>query len=534
MTRGRPDDPVHICGQIACGGLAAGPIWLADRAVSRSIPRQDVSGESVLLRSAIERAVETLTTLMASQDDDESRDILEFQLAMLEDDALTDPAYRKIAEGSSADQAWSAVCQEQIDDYAQSADAYFKARASDFTDMRDRVLDAFSVPGVEMTVPQGAIVCGHDLTPSRFLEIDWAVAGGLALSGASVNGHVAILARSRGVPMLVGLDIQIQGEFALLDGEEGCLVLDPDIAIRRAFAARCDTWEARKAEEAAYLPTEATTASGDRVYVSINVGGLDDLARVDPRHSDGIGLVRSEFLFHDRTGLPGEAEQQAVYEKILAWAGERPVVVRTLDAGGDKPIPGLTVDGEANPFLGIRGIRLSLLRTDVFEIQIRALVRAGQGRNLKIMLPLVTRPEEFAAARTIINSVTRDLSMLSPPLGMMVEVPAAALRIAEFGADFFSIGTNDLIQYVTAADRGNGRLAELHDPLNPAVLELIARTVSHGMATGREVGVCGEMAGSPRYIDALLDLGIRSVSVAPAALASVKAAIARHRGDRHD
>jgi len=217
----------------------------------------------------------------------------------------------------------------------------------------------------------------------------------------------------------------------------------------------------------------------------------------------------------------------------MRWARGRPVTIRTLDAGGDKPIPGLTPDGESNPFLGLRGLRLSLARPDVFRVQLRALARAAAEGDLKVMLPMVTRPQELEATRALFRKAVSELVAAGipagmPKLGMMVEVPSAALNIAAFDADFYSIGSNDLVQYVTAAGRDCESVRELYDPLEPGVLELIHRVVQHGKLTGREVSLCGDMASDPRYLPALLDTGLRAISVAPARLAGAKAQIAAY------
>ncbi|MHA1599795.1 MAG: putative PEP-binding protein, partial [Alphaproteobacteria bacterium] len=256
------------------------------------------------------------------------------------------------------------------------------------------------------------------------------------------------------------------------------------------------------------------------------------LEAIDPVTCDGIGLTRSEFLFFGDTGLPDEETQFRAYIQLLTWADGKPVTVRTLDAGGDKPIAGLTPDQEANSFLGQRGLRLSLARPEVFRVQLRALARAAVRGPLKVMVPMVTVPAELDRARALFQEVADDLSAEGmearlPPLGMMVEVPAAALAIATFDADFYSIGSNDLVQYVTAASRDNAAVADLYDPSNPAVIELIARVVDHGAAAGREVSLCGDMAAEPKFLAPLLKAGLRVLSVAPATLARTKAAIAK-------
>jgi phosphotransferase system enzyme I (PtsI) len=266
----------------------------------------------------------------------------------------------------------------------------------------------------------------------------------------------------------------------------------------------------------------------------INVTGLAELADLDPAKVDGIGLMRTEFLFQGREKLPTEEEQYQIYKRMLEWAAGRPVTIRTLDAGGDKPIAGLTQSGDINPFLGVRGVRLSLRRLDIFRAQLRALARAAAAGNLKVMIPMVTVPEELDRCRALLELAVEDLrregqEAQMPPLGMMVEVPAAALTIEEFNADFFSIGSNDLIQYVAAASRDEPQLADLARP-SRAVFSLIGHVVNYANRSGREASLCGDLAGDPAHVAALLDQGLRNFSVAPGALGPVKAAIARYSG----
>ena len=278
-----------------------------------------------------------------------------------------------------------------IEDYETAEDSYFQGRAADLRDLRDRVLDAL-LGGAQQAIPAGAIVLAEDLAPSRFLAADWGQ-GGLVLQRGRTTGHVAILARSRGVPMLVGVDLsRIEPcEEALLDAHEGSLVLGPDAPSRHDFEQRRAVHAERARADALHLGAEARMAGGERVQVLINVARPDELNGIDPEHVDGIGLVRTEFLFHARAQLPDEEEQYRVYRQIVEWAAGRPVTIRTLDAGGDKPIPGLTRTGESNPFLGVRGVRLSLRRPEVLKIQLRALARAAVHGNVKVMVPMITR-----------------------------------------------------------------------------------------------------------------------------------------------
>jgi phosphotransferase system enzyme I (PtsI) len=303
--------------------------------------------------------------------------------------------------------------------------------------------------------------------------------------------------------------------------------------MRTAYCRRrAEQTEARQAMATFNGP--ARTATGELVRLMINVTGLAELAALDPGHVDGIGLMRTEFLFHGREKLPAEEEQYRIYRRMLEWAGDKPVTIRTLDAGGDKPIAGLTQPDDMNPFLGVRGVRLSLRRPEVFREQLRALARAAVAGNLKVMIPMVTVPEELDRCRALFEQACDELrregtDARMPPLGMMVEVPAAALTIEDFNADFFSIGSNDLIQYVTAASRDEPQLADLARP-SRAVFNLIGHVVNYADSCGRETSLCGDLAGDPEQVAALLDQGLRIFSVAPGAVGPVKAAIARYSG----
>jgi phosphotransferase system enzyme I (PtsI) len=282
-----------------------------------------------------------------------------------------------------------------------------------------------------------------------------------------------------------------------------------------------------------YSLQAARTADGTEIKILINVAGMSDLEKLDPAVCDGIGLMRTEFLFRQDGNLPDEAEQFDIYRRMVHWAEGRPVTIRTLDAGGDKPIAGLTVP-ESNPFLGLRGVRLSLSRPDVFRVQLRAMARAASHGNLKIMLPMVTVPGEVEAARHLLHEVVDELRAAGiacalPPLGIMVEVPSTALMPERFAVDFYSIGSNDLTQYTLAAARDLDSVAMLSDTGDPAVLKLIANTASHGQKAGLEVSLCGDAAAEPRLIPALLEAGLRSLSVAPTAVGRVKAAVASIR-----
>jgi phosphotransferase system enzyme I (PtsI) len=529
----KPSAERRFTGTPASGGLAAGPAHLlAGRGPAAARRAGPPEAERAALAAALRRAGEGIRALRAAEGG-AAADILEFQQVLLEDDELTAPVFAAIAGGAAADAAWARALDGEIAHYAAAGDAYMAARAEDLGDLRDRVLAALDGGAAAApAVPDGAVVLADELTPSGFLALDWSRLAGAALAGGSPMSHVAILARARGTPLLTGvggLAAVAPGEPLLLDAEAGTLLAAPSAASAAAFEARRGAARRGAAEAAAAEARPGRTADGVAVRVLANVDDPALLDRLSPAICDGIGLTRTEFLF--ARGAPGEAAQLDAYRRILAWAGGRPVTIRTLDAGGDKPIPGITIDGERNPFLGIRGLRLSLLRPEPFRVQLRALARAAAGGPLKVMVPMVTLPEELAAARDHLDAVLAELASAGvaharPALGMMVETPAAALTAAAFDADFYSIGSNDLTQYVMAAARDNAATAALARPDSPAVLELIARTVAAGRQRGVEVSLCGDMASRPELLPALLAAGLRSLSVAPAQIGRVKRALA--------
>lgn len=514
-----------IPGLGAAAGVAVGTACPIDplSAVTRMAGSPD--DERSALATALRGAAAEVGELAAGQSDD-AAEVLAFQVAMLEDETLAEGAFAAIAAGTPAHEAWTAALDAEIDGYLAADDPHFQARSSDLADIRDRVLRHLLGLGA-VEIRPGAIVVAEDLQPSQFLAVDWSKGGAVALGAGSPASHVATLARARSVPMVVGLGpswTTLSGIVAV-DGDVGRVTVAPSAATlaetRRRSATRKEA--AEQAERRRLEP--AVTRDGTRIEVSINVSGVKDIAGFAAGACDGIGLTRTEFLAEGC--LDDEERQCGLYRELVRWAKGRPVTIRTFDAGGDKPIAGYTVENESNPFLGLRGIRLSLRHPDRFGVQLRALARAAAEGPVRVMLPMVTHQDEIDAARRLLDQALAELQAAGaaharPSLGIMVEVPALAFAIDEIHADFLSIGSNDLTQYATAAARDNPAVSAYANTLHPGVLRLIAHVVRHGAAGGRPVSLCGDAGADPRLIPALLRAGLRSLSVPPGLVAATK------------
>jgi phosphotransferase system enzyme I (PtsI) len=525
MTQGE----IRFAGLPASAGFARGPVFCAAKSERGAYVRhKSPDAEYAHLITSIERAMGVTVEMMEKVNGD-AADILEFQLAMLGDDTFAEAARTRIETGAAADIAWSDVLDEEIENYTQSEEEYFRARTADLTDIRDRVLRALRGDS-EAAIPEGAIYLADDITPSAFLLHDW-TGGGIALLQGSTTSHVAMLARQRGVPMVVGIGPgHVQQDLqALLDAKAGSLVVSPSTTTVQVWEAARLEFEAAAAAAARFAPQPARTADGVAISVHVNIADPLETEHIDIGHVDGVGLMRTEFLYGK--GLPDEETQYLAYRKVLEWASGKPVTIRTADAGGDKPVPGFTIE-ESNPFLGVRGIRLCLAKPEIFRVQIRALLRAGVHGNLKIMLPMVSVPDEIEQARLLFDEEMGKLAMdgmpfAMPQLGIMVEVPSVAITPARFGkAAFFSIGSNDLTQYVMAASRDSGALAALASTSDPSVLSLIVHVAAHGERAGIPVSLCGDAGSDPALVPQLLKAGLRSLSVAASRIGVVKAAIA--------
>src|SRR6202165_3476875 len=457
--------------------------------------------------------------------------ILEAKTLMLDAPALVDGAAELIAQGRLADEAVAATMAPFAEMLRASPDPVFQARAVDVEDVVDQLRHALH--GVTATLPpppQRSILVARDLAPSQTAGLDRALVLGFATEQGSATAHTAILARALGLPAVVGIAGLVEavedGQAVLLDGDEGTLVIDPSAD---AVAA------VHPSEEAATDAEPAGTRDARRIEVGCNAAGVDDARRAAAAGADGIGLLRSEFLFLGSDRLPSEDEQVAVLEAVSTAMGGRPVILRTLDVGADKPLPALPQPAEANPALGVRGLRLQLLRRpDLLLDQLRAALRVSARHPLRLMFPMVSTLDELRQAKALLAQARRDVNPSAADgtemlVGIMIEVPAAAVGADLLAAevDFFSLGTNDLTQYLFAADRTNPELAPLADSLHPAMLRMIDQVVKAAHRRHRWVGVCGEMASDLRAVPLLVGLGIDELSVHPPVVARVKALVRR-------
>lgn len=435
-------------------------------------------------------------------------DILEFQLALLEDDGLILKLLEASADGD-AKHSVSGVFDREIASYRAAKNERFAARAADLADLRDRLVRALDGTPVENAKPPpGAILITAEMTPSRFLELNRASIVGIVDQKGSPASHVALLARAEGVPMLVGVGPvadDCEGRPAFLDANTGELVVDPVESVAPGNPVATDVPDT-EGTGPAILP------DGSAVEINLTVNALASLAAAPREWFDAIGLVRTELLIRGPQDLTRSDLQAELYRPLFDWAEGKPVTIRLLDGGGDKQVPGFVPPRGQGGFLGVRGARLLVRRSDVLRAQLAAILMAAEDRPVRILVPMVTLPEEMRIFRAEFNRAVDEAGARSAMLGMMVETPAAALDIAAFDADFFALGTNDLAQYALAASRG-GDVLPIGDETPAPVLELVRMVVDHGAASGRPVSLCGDVSASPGSLGRLLGCGVRSFCV---------------------
>lgn len=546
-----PGEPRLFRGIAASAGVAIAPAFLfTPPGPEIETPSTGGAADEELRRfhQALDAAREEIQRIYdqaLAQVGEKEAAIFQAHLLFLDDPALRQQVEAAIQSGQPASLAWNEAIEQYAAMLAGLDDPVFRVRAADLRDVGQRVAHLLRGERAEIPLPpEPAVFFAETLTPSQTISLPSDLVRAFCTVQGSPTSHVAILARSLGIPAVVGLPAEVlqavrNGETVIVDGGEGVVLLSPDAATLARYRARSQADQARRKQALSLREQPAVTLDGRRVQLGVNVGGggPEEVRQALQYGAEGIGLLRTEFLYMGRQAPPDEEEQVATYRAYIQAMEGRPVIFRTVDIGGDKAIPYLKLPAEANPFLGLRGLRFSLSQPELFRTQLRAILRAGAGTQgvVKIMFPMVASVEEVRQAKAHWAQVQRELAQegrevaQGVEVGIMVEIPAAALLadVLAREVDFFSLGTNDLSQYTLAADRTHPEVGHLADALHPAVLRLVAQVVEAAHAAGRWVGVCGELAGDALAAPVLLGLEVDELSMAPRSLSEVKAHIRR-------
>jgi fructose-specific PTS system IIA-like component len=529
----------------ASGGVARGRVVVAAARDVEARLAGEVAGpaaaESARLTGAIAAVGDELRAALSAATGEAQRGILAAHLAILEDPELRARAEGEIGAGLGAGRAVVAAAGHFAAILRDSGSALLAERVLDLRELAGRLVRTLSGDArgdAPVGLPEDAVWVADELGPAELIALDRRRLAAIALGRGGATSHTAILARAFGIPCVVGLG-EVERTLApglevIVDGERGLVAVEPPPAVRSFYAGEAAKLATLAGRAARFAATPGRTADGRRVEVAANVASLAEVAPAFAAGAEGIGLFRTELLFMERAEPPGEDEQAEVYAEAARLAGDRPVVVRTLDAGGDKAVPGLELPAEANPFFGCRAVRMYGAHEAIVAAQVRALLRAAAAGPLRVMVPMVSSVEEVRGFRAVVARLAAELAAgglehdPAVEIGIMVEVPSAALAIGSLAAaaDFFSLGTNDLAQYVFAADRGNPRVAHLADELHPAFLRLLDTVVRDAHRADRRVSLCGELAGRAEAVPLLVGLGLDGLSVAAPRIAAVKAALA--------
>ncbi|MBH8598460.1 phosphoenolpyruvate--protein phosphotransferase [Thermoactinomyces sp. CICC 10523] len=525
----------------AAPGLKLGQAvwWRKEKPVAPSRTITDPKSEIEKLDQAIAQAkeqIEKLREIAAERMGEEEAAVFDAHFAFLDDPAFTGEMKNRIENQKKNAEA---VCQDVTEEMgalmASLDDEYMKARADDIRDVGSRLLLILlgKQPFDPSLLTPGSVVIAEELTPSDTAQFPEGVAGMVTAKG-SKTAHAAIMARTLGIPAVLGLGSKIEqikdGDTIVVDGDKGTIQINPDQDVINRVRTQIEQQEKARALALKEAKAEAKTADGKRIQVFANIGSLSDIEIALKNHAEGVGLFRTEFLYLENDHWPTEEEQYQAYAKVLSSFGERPVVIRTLDIGGDKELPYAKLPKEENPFLGHRAIRFCLANPDLFKTQLRALLRASVHGNLWIMFPMIENCSEIRHAKALLNECREELISEGVqvadkiPVGIMVEIPAAAIAadLLAKEVDFMSIGTNDLTQYTLAADRGNEQVAHLYDAAHPAVLRLVKMTCDAAAKANILVGMCGELAGDPSMTELLIGLGLAELSMSASTIPEVK------------
>ncbi|MBF2001376.1 MAG: phosphoenolpyruvate--protein phosphotransferase [Synechococcales cyanobacterium M58_A2018_015] len=534
--RPRSSDPNVILGVPASPGIAVG--------YTHRIRRQEIqvsetgttpNAERRKLERAIDQAkseIEALRAKVHGQADAGKAAIFAAHLELLEDPELEDTATSLIDKGKSAAFAWQQAYTAQAEVLSQLKNELLAARANDLRDVGERVLRILTGTSTEtISYPDQSILLAEDLTPSDTATLERGKVLGFCTIGGGATSHVSILARSMDIPAIAGAEPRIMelldGTPVILDGSKGKLRLNPSAEEMEQVRRKQARLKAKREADLATADLPAQTRDGHRIEVVANIGNAKEAEKAVALGGEGVGLLRSEFVFMERDSAPSEDEQTEIYASIARILGNRPLIIRTLDVGGDKPLSYLPIPPEENPFLGVRGIRIGFDRPDILRTQLRAILRASTQGNVKIMFPMIATLEDWYMAKAMLEEERQALGVPPISAGIMVEVPSAAVLADQFAqeADFFSVGTNDLTQYTLAMDRGHPKLAPYVDGLNPSVLALIGMAAKAANAHGKFCGICGGIGSDPQAVPILIGLGVKELSVSIPTIPSIKAQI---------
>src|ERR687894_1150123 len=532
----------RLTGVAASEGVAVGPVFVhlarelepERETITEGEVEEEIGRFHAAVKATAARLSETADKMREGGSEKEAG-IFEAHVEMAEDPEFHSEVEERVRNLESPEAAVISVGEEFAGMFAAMEDEYLSARADDVRDVASQIaaeLMGGGAAGLE-TLAEPSVILAVNLAPSDTARIPKGMGLGFLISEGSRTSHVSIMARSMGIPAVVGVGAALEkalgAKVVALDGVEGYAIADPDPDTISAFEVKQRNAAAEAALLEEYKHVEARTSGGRRVEVSANIGSAEEAEDALSWGAEGVGLFRTEFLFMERPELPTEDEQYEAYRKVAEAFGEKPVIIRTLDVGGDKDLPGVDQPVEENPFLGWRGIRMSLDVPELFKPQLRAILRAASHGNLRIMFPMIVDTVELRAAKEVIQECRGELENEGTQfgevdIGVMVETPAAAIRAADLAPEvsFFSIGTNDLVQYTLAADRGNERLMRLQSANHPAVLDLIGRTCEAAREAGIWVGVCGETAGEPAMIPKLIELGVTELSMSAPSIPRAK------------
>jgi phosphotransferase system enzyme I (PtsI) len=534
-----------IKGIAASPGISIGKAAVLKEGYVQVIRRkvENTEGEIIRFRDAAATAKEQLKYIrdIAEKNlgEDKAR-IFEAHILMLEDPEFVDAVENEIKNNHiNAEYALGTVVDEFASMFRQIGNEYMRERAADIKDIGKRIRNILL--GIENTsllaLKEQCIIVAKDLTPSDTAQMDKSKVLGFATDAGGRTSHSAIMARTMEIPAVVGTGNVTEkvsdGDTIILDAIDGNIIINPDLDTLKAYQLKKEGLEKEHKELSVLKDFGAVTIDGKRIEVAGNIGSPKDIGRILENGGDGVGLFRTEFLYMGRSSMPDEETQFEAYREAAVKMGGRPIIIRTFDIGGDKKLPYLNIPEEANPFLGYRAIRVCLDQTDIFKTQLRALLRASYYGKIRVMFPMISGVEEVRSAKAILEEVKKDLRNEQKSfdenieVGIMVEIPSAAIMSDSLAKeiDFFSIGTNDLIQYTTAVDRMNEKVADLYDPYHPAVLRLIKIVSDNAHRAGKWVGMCGEMAGDPRLIPVLLALGIDELSMSAGSILYAKKVI---------